>query len=121
MEELFRKHRILIFSILFPALLLLMENSIVNLHTHRLANGSVISHAHPFKKSTNGEKKHQHSNKDFFFIKQLTSFIFFVFTALVASVLVVNKIAVNYQLVPIKQQAIVDCLFPPRAPPILLP
>jgi len=43
---------------------LFINNSSSNLHIHRLENGKIISHSHPYSKKT----KHNHTHKQFDFL-----------------------------------------------------
>ncbi|MDD2634724.1 MAG: hypothetical protein PHW82_04425 [Bacteroidales bacterium] len=56
-------HVIMVWLSLVSLSLLLINNSVF-LHTHKLDDGRIISHAHPFKtadKTSSGEARHQHS------------------------------------------------------------
>jgi hypothetical protein len=53
---------------------LLTLNNALFLHMHRLANGSLVVHAHPFSKSNqpeNSAKSHQHSKVELQFLDSL--------------------------------------------------
>jgi hypothetical protein len=53
---------------------LLTINNALFLHMHRLANGSLVVHAHPFSKSNQTDsaaKSHQHSKVEFQFLDSL--------------------------------------------------
>ncbi|PLX08584.1 MAG: hypothetical protein C0596_06925 [Marinilabiliales bacterium] len=48
---------------------LIITNNSVFLHVHKLENGKIISHAHPFnktEKSPNGAAKHKHSQQELY-------------------------------------------------------
>jgi hypothetical protein len=47
-------------------------NDVNNMHVHRLENGKMVIHSHPFNKSQDNTpvKKHQHSTFDFLQIQQ---------------------------------------------------
>lgn len=52
---------------MLPVYFMLIGNSISNRHVHVLQNGMIISHAHPFEKSTQNEKGtsgHSHSKTE---------------------------------------------------------
>ncbi len=47
------------------SLLVLIQNSIRNGHFHRIENGMIIFHAHPFDKNQkSGDASHRHSNAE---------------------------------------------------------
>jgi hypothetical protein len=45
---------------------LIMLNSVMYRHSHRLPNGKIVSHAHPYKKSSDGSpaKPHEHTDEE---------------------------------------------------------
>lgn len=53
--------------------LLQIINRTVYIHSHKLSNGIVITHAHPFNKTSDSApfKNHHHSDQDFFLLAQL--------------------------------------------------
>ncbi|HDR68646.1 MAG TPA: hypothetical protein ENN61_06290 [Bacteroidaceae bacterium] len=59
------------------------------MHTHILANGMVISHAHPYDKSNDSQpyKSHQHSNAELLFLGNQDILFLVVFVALTLKVL----------------------------------
>lgn len=63
----------------------LMINRVVYTHIHVLSNGSLVSHAHPFSKNTEGKSDagHQHSTIEFFLLDQLDILILCVTAAFV--------------------------------------
>jgi hypothetical protein len=52
-------------------------NSLVYTHSHKLNNGTIITHAHPFSKSsdTNPFKSHEHSPEELTFLANMIYFI----------------------------------------------
>lgn len=58
---------------------MLVINNIIFLHSHKLPNGYIIIHAHPFNKSkdTAPFKMHHHSHSEFFLIHNI-HILFFV-------------------------------------------
>ncbi len=65
---------------------ILIVNKSIYLHTHKLADGSVISHAHPYNKSDDDKpfKSHHHADTQLLFFQSIkilffTSFIAFFF------------------------------------------
>ena len=71
--------------LLIVAMAALMINRVVYTHIHVLYNGSVVTHAHPFSKSTEGnpDSSHQHSNTELFLLDQLHNLILFVSAAFI--------------------------------------
>lgn len=55
--------------VLLFAILGLIANKIVFTHIHIAENGELISHAHPFSKSS--DKSHSHSSNDYTFLDHL--------------------------------------------------
>ncbi len=105
------------FTILFPAFIILMENSIVNEHTHLLANGLVISHAHPYKKLPDN-KQHNHNDNEFFFIHQITD-VLLTFSLVILTIILPTKKIATITLLKIGNDNKVICnSFSNRAPPI---
>ncbi len=56
---------------------LLLCNNAIYLHTHKLASGEVIVHAHPFNKAENSDNSstkepHQHTKAEFLFLANLS-------------------------------------------------
>ena len=51
----------------------MLVNKLVYIHVHVLPNGTVVTHAHPFNKTTNSEQgqSHHHSNLEFFILHAL--------------------------------------------------
>jgi hypothetical protein len=43
---------------------LIMLNSVMYRHTHRLPNGKIVSHAHPYQKSSDGTTNHEHTDEE---------------------------------------------------------
>lgn len=54
--------------LLIAIMLLFIANNIVFLHSHKLANGKVLVHAHPYNKGQDSApfKKHHHTDEQFF-------------------------------------------------------
>ena len=66
------------------AMMLFSYNNTTNWHFHKLENGSIVKHAHPYQKGTNPDspfQKHQHSGKELFFLQFLSQFITLAITA----------------------------------------
>lgn len=64
---------------------LLTVNNSIYLHTHQLADGSIVTHAHPFDKTkdTAPIKSHHHTKPEFFFLQNLQLLFFILFIPLV--------------------------------------
>ncbi len=65
---------------------LLILNNNFYLHNHKLSDGSIITHAHPFDKKgdTTPFKSHHHSKAQFFILSSTSLFIFiFAISALI--------------------------------------
>lgn len=76
----FRKHIIILFFLIFPAVCYLMYNTAANIHSHSY-RGKIITHAHPFSKDADSGtplKTHNHSDFTFFLLDKVFYFFFFV-------------------------------------------
>jgi len=69
---------------------LLIANKGLFMHTHKLVNGSVVTHSHPYDKKQDSEpnKKHHHTKAEFLFFENinilfLTIFLIFSILSLV--------------------------------------
>ena len=59
-----RKYTKLIIGLALPVYLMLLGNSMMNMHMHVLSNGMVVMHAHPNHDGGKDGKHHHHSNKE---------------------------------------------------------
>ncbi len=78
--------RILVFSVG-----LLIVNNVVFLHSHKLSNGKVIVHAHPYNKSQDSApfKTHNHTSKELFHIASI-HLLFVTATFLILCIQITN-------------------------------
>ncbi len=62
----------------------LIVNKSIYLHTHKLADGTVVLHAHPYNKSGDSKpfKSHHHSDTQLLFFQSIKILFFTAFTAL---------------------------------------
>ena len=69
---------------LVPLLVFMLVNQSVNLHYHKLDDGVVITHSHPFADTNDVEgesfPQHEHTKGQFFILAQLTNGFAPVFT-----------------------------------------
>jgi len=65
--------------VLLASILVLIANNSIYYHSHKLQNGTVIAHAHPFNKTQDSApfKTHKHSPVQLFFMEHL-QLIFFI-------------------------------------------
>ena len=63
----------LIAGLLLVSIGMFIVNNVVFLHTHKLSNGKILVHAHPYNKSQDSApfKKHNHTSKELFQISQI--------------------------------------------------
>lgn len=78
--------RIMVWLTLVSLIMLIINNSLF-LHVHKLDDGSIISHAHPFnktQKTTSGEAKHHHTSNEILIYQILdtVSLLLIVFTGI---------------------------------------
>jgi len=93
------------------SLSLLIINNGVFLHTHKLDDGRIISHAHPFKttdKTSSGEAQHRHSLNEIFIYQILDSvtMLLIVFAIIEALIPVTQRLARFYFYSPYKKDVI---------------
>mgnify|MGYP006946287589 CR=1 FL=1 len=117
-----RKTKVLLQRILSILMIAIISCMIVNravfMHTHIMANGTVVTHAHPYDKSDHSPfKSHKHSNSELLFLQQLKDFLpilAFVFTAL----LIVKLSSFRNPEIH-APSLLLDRIYTGRAPPVL--
>jgi len=74
---------------------LLIANKGLYTHTHKLENGSVITHSHPYDKNQDSEpfKKHHHTKAEFIFFENLNVLFLSIFLIISFLSLVRKKIS----------------------------
>ena len=68
-----------LFSYLFIVIVgLMIANKVLNLHLHKMENGSIVAHAHPFEKSDGSTpyESHQHTDTELLLIQSFTTFLY---------------------------------------------
>ncbi|MCD6564810.1 MAG: hypothetical protein J7K53_02595 [Bacteroidales bacterium] len=96
---------------------LLVTDNVLFLHSHQLADGEIITHAHPFNKSNDSApfKSHHHSKIELIFLANLQ--LLFIFAIIFFIVLDVAKkksyVVINEQFYPQSFKI----LYQGRAPP----
>lgn len=105
-------------NLFFLSILLFnITNSVVNVHSHQLENGEVVTHAHPFDHQDDNApfKSHQHSNFEFIVLNTFNIFLInmFLFAALVFFAL--NK-SNNYNIKSLQKQSYI-CFKQNKSPP----
>jgi len=93
-------------------------NKVVFLHSHKLSDGTVIEHAHPYNKSSDSKpfKSHHHTKGEFLFFQNIDTLFVFVFFTLVLSA-GVNKPVGSFYIIK-KQVTNYRNQCKSRAPPI---
>jgi len=112
-------HRILS-MLLIIVMTALLINKVVYTHIHILANGSVVTHAHPFSKDAQHHPgaTHQHSNAVIFVLDQLDVLILSI-TAVVVKVHYTRSAGSIEPVMDRLLPAFVP-LLPGRAPPVCM-
>lgn len=94
--------------ILIGVMGMLIANKAIFLHAHKLSNGVVIEHAHPFDKSNDSGpyKSHHHSNAEFSLLSNLeilflVLFLTFAFGLFIKKEQSLFKTKVRYNLIGI--------------------
>ncbi len=97
---------------------MLIANKAIFTHSHRLSDGTVIEHAHPYDKSNDSEpyKSHHHTNVELLFFQNLEILSLIVFLIFISFTLAKRAIYSFY----IVKRYIASCIFfyNGRAPPI---
>lgn len=77
--------------IMIGMMLSLIANKTIFYHSHKLENGSVITHAHPYNKTQDSTpfKTHHHTKTDLLFFESLDTLFFVLF--LIVSILLSLK------------------------------
>jgi|AntAceMinimDraft_14_1070370.scaffolds.fasta_scaffold29952_2 hypothetical protein len=73
---------------------IILINNVVFIHIHKLEDGKVISHAHPFNKSektSSGEAKHQHTDNEIQ-IYQILNYVLLVLILFSTTAIIYRKI-----------------------------
>ena len=75
---------------------LLIANKGLFTHTHKLNDGRLVTHAHPYDKKQDSEpyKKHPHTKYEFLFFENLN--ILFLSTILILSILAIVRKKVSF-------------------------
>ena len=97
----------------------LIVNKAIFTHTHRLNDGTVIVHSHPFNKSDDSKpyKSHHHSKAEILFFQNLEILFLFVFMAFALLNLVKKAKYSFYRIASYNLNPII--LHKGRAPPVL--
>jgi hypothetical protein len=97
---------------------LLIANRAIFLHVHKLNDGTIIEHAHPYDKSNDSKpyKSHHHSNAEFLFFQNLDVLFLIAFLTL-ALITPIKKGEVSFKLIS-EHTLICIILHKGRAPPI---
>ena len=72
--------------LLIAAFTMFVVNQTLFLHTHKLSDGTIITHAHPYNKTTEQTpyKTHHHTSVDFMMLHHL-NLLFFIISGLILS------------------------------------
>jgi hypothetical protein len=117
--------RKLVLLILLPALSWLFFNSIYYRHLHQLSTGIIISHSHPFEKTTKETSdspfaSHNHSEEEFFLYDTISNTILYFLLAFFGSLLfilfIVKELKNQFLLGDYTQDTFL--LQPYRGPPV---
>ena len=106
--------------LLVAVMAMLVFNQSFNIHSHRLSDGTIITHAHPFQKSAadDGEpvSSHEHSHNDYVFLDHF-SLLFIVLAIFLAATIFSFSKKNYFQLIEHIKTHNVNHAFG-RAPPI---
>lgn len=99
---------------------LLIINKVAFVHSHKLPDGTLITHCHPFNKNdTSPFKHHHHSNATLFLLYNLQLFSFAA--GLILGIIVLRIIGLIFQNKTYKNSWHFRNNLSPRAPPKHLP
>ncbi|MFO7939081.1 MAG: hypothetical protein R6U66_04965 [Bacteroidales bacterium] len=108
-----------------PLLVFILVNQSVNIHYHKLDDGVVISHAHPYTESNDMEgtpfQEHKHTKFQYFLLAQLSSMFVPLMVLALLSLAIFSFHKRN--LTPAFQAFVEQtqkCLFLLRAPPVIV-
>ncbi|MCG8310226.1 MAG: hypothetical protein MI975_22705 [Cytophagales bacterium] len=87
----------------------LIANKGIYIHSHRLADGRIISHAHPYNKTDDSSpfKQHPHTNSEFLILSQLELLFFLAFIVFTISVILKKQNVLRADLGDIYSASIV--------------
>lgn len=81
-----RKYSKCFLIIIIPAICWLFINSFINGHYHKLNNGEIVYHCHPFthnKNNTSPFEDHRHTESECFFLAQISNPLVILFLFLI--------------------------------------
>jgi hypothetical protein len=95
-----------------------IANQALFVHAHKMADGTIVQHAHPYHKSESGQpfQTHQHTKAEIFFLQNLQ--ILFVFTLFTLALIGTAKQVISFALPSLFRPLIFVSLNKGRAPPI---
>lgn len=101
-------------------LVLNIFNSAVNVHSHKLENGEIVTHAHPFNHQNNDSpfESHSHSNFEFLVLVHLNTFLISSFSFVVLAFILFIKKG-NYKIKLLQKQSFF-CFKKNKSPPFKL-
>ena len=94
--------------LILPAIVWLIINSAVNGHYHKLQNGKIIHHCHPYKHNENNNspfEDHHHSNAEYYIIDLISNTI-----VLLSSFFIFHSITFAYKYI----NCLIVLLIPPK-------
>ena len=71
-----KRNKFVFLTILLPAFFCLYLNQVFNGHYHKLPNGEIVYHAHPFQHQNNNEspfENHRHSESEYIILALLSN------------------------------------------------
>ncbi len=104
--------------LMFGIMGLLIANKGLFIHSHKLENGTVVTHSHPYDKVQDSEpfKKHHHTKAEFLFFENL-NILFFSILLIISFLSLVRK---KVSFVDVEKIYFILLSFPyqGRAPPV---
>lgn len=80
---------------------MLIANQAIFLHIHKLNDGTIVEHAHPYDRSTDSQpyKSHHHSTAELLFFENL-DLLFLVAFLILPLIALVNKRNISFTAIP---------------------
>jgi hypothetical protein len=90
----------LVVGLLLISVGLLIVNNVVFVHTHKMSDGKILIHAHPYNKSQDSApfKKHDHTSKELFQISHIQLLFVTAIFSVFSAILTANKNIYFYKI-----------------------
>ncbi len=96
-----KRNKLVFLTILLPAIFCLYFNQAFNGHYHKLSNGEIVYHAHPFQHQNNNEspfENHRHSESEYIILTLLSN----PFVLLGAFLVLISPLTIHLKIIGYK-------------------